>query len=130
MTAVDLFSSMIRLGPDGDVRAGERRMSPDIGGWTVVTLHVENDADAHPESWECHPDGEEVMCVLTGTVRVHFRSETDPRDPDGEPAARLGPGTACVIPRGRWHRITVEEPSDIMAFSRIAGTRMERRTGW
>ncbi|MGI5352255.1 cupin [Streptomyces sp. CA-250714] len=130
MPAVDLYSSMFRLGPAGDVRAEERRMSPDLDGWTVMTLHVEEDADAHPESWEQHTDGEEVLCVLTGAVRVYFRREDEPRDPDGELVARLTPGTACVIPRGRWHRTTIEEPSDIMAFSRIAGTRMERRAGW
>jgi mannose-6-phosphate isomerase-like protein (cupin superfamily) len=130
MSAVDLFSSMFRLGPDGEARAEKRRMSPDLDGWTVMTLHVEEAADAHPESWERHTGGEEVLCLLTGAVRVYFRKEDDPLDPDGELAARLTPGTACVIPRGRWHRLTIEEPSDVMAFARVAGTEMERRTGW
>ncbi|MDJ1130607.1 cupin domain-containing protein [Streptomyces iconiensis] len=130
MTAVDMYTSMFRLGEDGAVLAQERRTTPDLEGWTMMTLHVERDEDAHPEVWEQHTQGDEVTCVLSGGVRVYLRDEADPRDPEGELVAHLGPGSAYVVPRGRWHRLELDGPSDIMAFTRVSGTQLERRTGW
>lgn len=129
MAAVDMYTSMFRLGEDGAVLAEERRMGPDLAGWTMVTMHVGQEKDAHPEVWEQHTKGDEVTCVLSGGVRIYLRDEDDPEDPDGELAAHLTPGSAYVVPRGRWHRLELDGPSDVMALTRVSGTLMERRAG-
>ncbi len=39
----------------------------------------------------------------------------------------LGRGAVHIVPRGRWHRLEVEEPSDLMSIVLRSGTRLERR---
>ncbi|TDD13960.1 hypothetical protein [Nonomuraea diastatica] len=38
-------------------------------------------------------------------------------------------GTAAIVPRGRWHRIELDVPSNIMAVTLPRGSRLEMRTG-
>jgi hypothetical protein len=37
-------------------------------------------------------------------------------------------GTAAIVPRGRWHRIELDIPSNIMAVTLPRGSRLEKRT--
>ncbi|MFF0219695.1 cupin [Streptomyces vinaceus] len=126
ISSIDLFTSALHIHPDGDVRAGERRMtSSDSGAWQIATFHVETDADVHADHWEMHPEAEEAVCCLTGGVRLHFR----PAGPGGaEDMVQLQAGTAVIVPRGRWHRLELDAPSDLMSITLRHGTRLERRT--
>jgi quercetin dioxygenase-like cupin family protein len=47
--------------------------------------------------WERHPDGEELLHVLKGAVRVTLLAESGPA------RVRLDTGSVLVIPRGVWH---------------------------
>ncbi|MFI9325526.1 cupin [Kitasatospora aureofaciens] len=126
IAAVDLFASALHIHPDGDVRATGRRMTGgDADAWQIATFHVETDADVHADHWEMHPAAEEAVCCLAGGVRVHFR----PVEPGAaEEMVRLPAGTAVVVPRGRWHRLELDAPSDLMSITLRHGTRLERRT--
>ncbi|MGO4616300.1 hypothetical protein AB4305_18675 [Nocardia sp. 2YAB30] len=42
-----------------------------------------------------------------------------------ESMVRLTPGTAYVVPRGRWHRIELDEPSDLMSIGVRDGSRRD-----
>ncbi|WP_328775041.1 cupin domain-containing protein [Streptomyces goshikiensis] len=123
---IDLFASALQFRPDGDVRVAERRMtSSDSGTWQIATFHVENDAEVHADHWEMHPEAEEAVCCLTGDVRLYFR----PTTPGGaEDMVRLSAGTAVIVPRGRWHRLELNAPSDLMSITLRHGTRLEKRT--
>ncbi|MEU8431511.1 cupin domain-containing protein [Streptomyces sp. NPDC029216] len=123
---VDLFASALHFHPDGDVRSVERQMtSGGSGAWQVATFHVETDADVHADHWEMHPEAEEAVCCLTGRIRFYFR----PDEPGGaEEMVRLRAGAAVIVPRGRWHRLEVEAPSDLMSITLRNGTRLEKRT--
>ncbi|MFE9803204.1 cupin [Streptomyces goshikiensis] len=123
---IDLFASALQFRPDGDVRVSERRMtSSDSGAWQIATFHVETDAEVHADHWEMHPEAEEAVCCLTGGVRLYFR----PTTPGGaEDMVRLSAGTAVIVPRGRWHRLELNAPSDLMSITLRHGTRLERRT--
>lgn len=125
IAAVDLFASALHIHPDGGVRATERRMTGgDADAWQIATFHVETDADVHADHWEMHPAAEEAVCCLAGGVRVHFR----PVEPGAaEEMVRLPAGTAVVVPRGRWHRLELDAPSDLMSITLRHGTRLERR---
>lgn len=124
--AIDLFALALTFHPDGDVRAGERRMDgSDSDAWQIATFHVETDADVHADHWEMHPSAEEGVCCLTGGARIHFRAT----GPGGaEDMVRLPAGTAVIVPRGRWHRLELDAPSDLMSITRRHGTRLEKRT--
>ncbi|GHD98604.1 cupin domain-containing protein [Streptomyces alanosinicus] len=126
LTTVDLFSSMLDFRPDGEVRSGVRRMTD--GGadsWQVAAFHVETDADVHADHWEVHPGGEEAVCCLSGGVRLYFRAAGEG---GAEEMVRLGPGGAVIVPRGLWHRLELDAPSDLMSITRRRGSRQERRT--
>ncbi|MEU7019610.1 cupin domain-containing protein [Streptomyces sp. NPDC046203] len=125
LSPVDLFASALRFHPDGGIEAVERRMnSGDLGAWQIATFHVETDADVHADHWEMHPQAEEVVCCLTGGFRLYLR----PEGPDGdEEMVRLGAGTAVIVPRGRWHRLELDAPSDLMSITLREGTRLEKR---
>ena len=56
-----------------------------------------------PHAGEMHPDGDEVIYIISGRVRI--LGDSNPEDP-----LELGPGGACIIPKGEWHRIEILEP--------------------
>ncbi|MFF1556140.1 cupin [Streptomyces sp. NPDC058279] len=125
-TPIDLFASALRFRPNGDVRAAERQMaSGDSDAWQIATFHVETDADVHADHWEMHPEADEAVCCLTGGARLYFRATTTG---GAEDMVRLQPGTAVIVPRGRWHRLELNAPSDLMSITLRHGTRLERRT--
>jgi quercetin dioxygenase-like cupin family protein len=84
---------------------------------------VESDADVHADHWEMHPQADEAVCCLAGSVRLLLRPGGD------EEMVALAAGGLVVIPRGRWHRFEVDAPSDLMSVSLRDGTRLEQHTG-
>jgi mannose-6-phosphate isomerase-like protein (cupin superfamily) len=126
MTAgpIDLFSSFIHLDQDGQVRAAQPVFDAERDGWQVMTFHVETDADVHGDHWEIHTDADELVSCLTGGIRLYFRPE---QPGTKEEEIRLAAGTAAIVPCGRWHRIALDGPSDIMSVTLPRGSRLEKR---
>jgi quercetin dioxygenase-like cupin family protein len=60
-----------------------------------------------PHGGERHPDGDEFILILTGRLRVMVDSCPDD-------ALELGPGEACIIPKGEWHRVHLLEPTRLV----------------
>lgn len=123
--SIDLFASSLHIHPDGNIEAAGKRSTNAPDTWQIATFHVVDDADVHADHWEMHPEAEEAVCCLTGSVRLYLR----PADPDGaEDMVRLKAGNAVIVPRGRWHRLELDAPSDLMSITLRHGTRLERRT--
>ena len=61
-----------------------------------------------PHAGEMHPDGDELLFVLSGRMNVTLELE------DGDREVELGQGEALVVPRGTWHLITTVEPGQII----------------
>lgn len=122
---INLFDRGVRILPDGGLLTEERRMQGNVEGWTVATFHVETDADVHSDTWEMHPAGDELVTVLAGSVRLYLKPENEgaPTDP-----VHLTAGHAYIVPRGRWHRIELDEASDLMSIGPRRGTQLEHRT--
>ncbi len=60
-----------------------------------------------PHGGEMHPDGDEVLYLISGHVKVVFEDEEfDDID--------LRPGDGLLVPKGVWHRVDILEPSKIM----------------
>lgn len=68
-----------------------RRPPKRIDGFTVGAPMLTGDA---PHDGEMHPDGDEVLHLVSGRVRVELEL------PDGERTVELGPGDGLVVPRG------------------------------
>ena len=60
-----------------------------------------------PHNGEMHPDGDEVLYLVSGRVRVVF-----PDDPVDD--VDVSPGDGLVVPKGMWHRVDILEPSRIV----------------
>jgi mannose-6-phosphate isomerase-like protein (cupin superfamily) len=76
-----------------------------LDGYTVGAPMLTGDA---PHDGEMHPDADEVLYLLSG--RVHLVLEL----PDGDKKLELGAGQGVVVPRGIWHKITLQEPGQLI----------------
>lgn len=126
LSVIELFTpSGLRLRSDGTIGVEiPPRMSGDQDGWQVASFHVVSDEDVHGDHWEIHPFGQELVGVLSGLARVVLRAEND--QALGE-TVTLPPGTACVVPQNRWHRLEVDGPTDLQSIGLRRGTRLEPR---
>ena len=60
-----------------------------------------------PHAGEMHPDGDEILYLISGRVKVVFlNSPVDDID--------VLPGDGLVVPQGMWHRVDILEPSQIV----------------
>ncbi|MEV4290452.1 cupin [Nonomuraea bangladeshensis] len=121
---IDLFASSIHLDREGRIRAGRRTADPDQDGWRLTAFHAKVGGDVHVGHWEVHPEAEEIVSCLVGKIRLYLRPEGPGQQ---EEEIRLTAGTAAIVPRGRWHRIEVDIPSNILAVTLPRGSRVERR---
>ncbi|MDR8408853.1 cupin domain-containing protein [Nonomuraea sp. 3-1Str] len=125
VTPIDLFASSVHLVQGGTIRAGKAATDSGQDGWQLVTFYAKTDADVHADHWEVHPEAEEILSCLIGKMRLYLRPE---RPGQQEEEIRLTAGTAAIVPRGRWHRIELDTPTNIMAITLPRGSRLEKRT--
>lgn len=69
------------------------------------------------DSWEAHPAGEELVCLISG--RMALILEQDGQEVRVELAE---PGAFTLVPRGAWHTADVLEPSRALFVTAGAGT--------
>ena len=71
--------------------------------------------------WEMHPNGEEVLVLLSGKITMIFEEGGLERD------VELQPGRACIVPRGTWHRAIVAVAGQLLAITYGRGTEHRAR---
>ncbi|BDM74269.1 hypothetical protein HEK616_77560 (plasmid) [Streptomyces nigrescens] len=125
LTPIDLFSSFIHLRQDGQVRAEQPVFDAEREGWQLMAFRVQTDAEVHADHWEVHSDADELVSCLTGGIRLVLRPD---QPGDKEEEIKLTAGTAAIVPRGRWHRMALDAPSDILSVTLPRGSRLEKRT--
>jgi len=118
----DLFGTYVHLGATGEAPAVEggdefwrlpaTELDRKFGGWLVSAYHMTGDTRA----WETHPSGDELLYLLSGANDVVLEMD------DGQRTIELRAGSACVVPRGRWHRQIVRSPGDILSMTFGKGT--------
>jgi mannose-6-phosphate isomerase-like protein (cupin superfamily) len=72
-----------------------------------------------PHDGELHPDADELLIVVSGRITVLLE------EPEGERRAEVLPGQGFVVPRGVWHRVLIDEPTQLIAMT--PGPRGEHR---
>ena len=72
-----------------------------------LTFGVATMSENSPHGGEMHPDGDEILYLISGRVRVVFL-DSDDDDID------LQPGDGLVVPKGVWHRVDILEPCQIV----------------
>ncbi|MFD5254755.1 cupin [Streptomyces bobili] len=98
-------------------------MTPTLIDLFASALQFRPDGEVRPA--ERQMAAEEAVCCLTGGARIHFRPTTPG---DAEDVVQLRAGTAVIVPRGRWHRLKLDAPSDLMSITLRQGTRLGKRT--
>ena len=58
-----------------------------------------------------HPDGDELLFVLSGRIDVILEDGGDREHVGAERVEEVHAGQAIVVPKGVWHRVDVREPS-------------------
>jgi predicted enzyme related to lactoylglutathione lyase/mannose-6-phosphate isomerase-like protein (cupin superfamily) len=105
-----------RVVPGGDAfwTALARGAYPELDDGRLVALF---DYDTDWKSWEMHPDGEELVILVSG--RATFVLETA----DGEREIVLArPGEMVVVPRGTWHTARTDTPVRMLFVTAGKGT--------
>jgi mannose-6-phosphate isomerase-like protein (cupin superfamily) len=121
-TSIDLRTHHLQLDGSGSIHAEERSVAVrDATDWRLALYHAETGDDIHANQWEMHPLADEAVCCLSGSIRMYLRS-TSPDAPDD--VVQMVPGRAVIVPRGRWHRIELDEPSKLLAVTVGRGTEL------
>lgn len=124
VAARHLSSTFARLRPDASIEPlpvdesfWARLTSGRLGDFHheyLVSLH---EFDADWSSWERHPHGDEIVCLLDGDVTFVLD------EGDGEQHVRLADGGAyLVVPRGAWHTARVAASSRMLFITAGEGT--------
>jgi mannose-6-phosphate isomerase-like protein (cupin superfamily) len=120
---VDLFAQHLQLEAGGTISVDERRMGGGADSdWRLSLFHAETADDVHSDHWEMHPLADEAVCCLNGAIRLCLRA-TQPDTADD--LILILPGRAVIVPRGRWHRLELEEPTDLLATTVRRGTELQ-----
>jgi mannose-6-phosphate isomerase-like protein (cupin superfamily) len=106
-TPLDLSQAVVGLERDGGSRVIPNQPGPPvrIAGFIVGAPAM---TQSPPHGGEMHPDGDELLFLVSGHVSVVLEDE------GSEQKLELRPGEACVVPRGVWHRVVLNEPSQIL----------------
>ncbi len=105
-TPFDVDSQTVGL--DRELAAALVPAQPDppipVDGYTfgVATM-----SENSPHGGEMHADGDEVLYLISGRVRVVFiNGDFDDIE--------VAPGDGLIVPKGTWHRVDILEPSQIV----------------
>jgi len=63
-----------------------------------------------PHGGEMHPDGDEVLYVISGIIEVTLELENDQ-------TVNLSAGEGIIIPKGIWHKTHVAEPVELISIA-------------
>jgi mannose-6-phosphate isomerase-like protein (cupin superfamily) len=87
-----------------------------LDGWTVGECPIGGE---EPHGGEMHPDGDELLYVIDGRLRIVLELD------GGERLVEAEAGQAVVVPQGTWHRFVPGVPGRIVNIT--PGPRGEHR---
>jgi mannose-6-phosphate isomerase-like protein (cupin superfamily) len=121
MTPPDLVSTFVVLQPDQSAvpvavtptiwQELDQRFDDFKGRVLVSCFSFDSDWD----TWEMHPAGDEIVCLLSGRVTFEFEGR-------GHVAELSVPGTYVIVPRGTWHTAHTRVPTKMLFITPGEGT--------
>lgn len=82
-----------------------------IDGYTIGAIPRLDGASPH--GGEVHPDGDEFLYIVSGTVEL-ILDDGDEHAVGAETKVVLRAGDAYVVPRGMWHQLEMVEPTHLV----------------
>jgi mannose-6-phosphate isomerase-like protein (cupin superfamily) len=109
-SAVHFEGSVANIGRDWSMTIAAAPPGPPrrIDGYTIGA--IPNIEGPGPHGGEVHPDGDEFLYVVSGTMEL-ILDDGDERVVGAEMTVLLRSGDAYIVPRGVWHRLEAVEPS-------------------
>lgn len=80
----------------------------------LVTSHA---FDSDWSTWEMHPNGDEIVCLLSGAVTFILEQEGE-----NEAIELKESGAYAIVPKGIWHTARVGMPSRMIFITAGEGT--------
>lgn len=77
---------------------------PRVDGLSIGVASMSRSA---PHGGEMHPDGDEVLILVSGRARVTL--ETDPVED-----VTMETGDGLIVPKGVWHKVEILEPCQVV----------------
>jgi mannose-6-phosphate isomerase-like protein (cupin superfamily) len=122
MSALDLASTFVVLQPDKSAVPVtvtptiwdelDRRFDGFKGRVLVSCFSFDSDWD----TWEMHPAGDELVCLLSGRASFEFEGR-------GTLAELSVPGSFVIVPRGTWHTAHTGVPTKMLFVTPGEGTK-------
>ncbi|MGZ8734718.1 MAG: cupin domain-containing protein, partial [Acidimicrobiia bacterium] len=107
----------------GMLHDGTSVLAPSTGGRPVrfegFTVGCHLMAQSAPHDGEIHPDGDELLLVITGACSAVLDTA------DGDETVGLRAGDGFIVPQDTWHRVVIHEPSLLVFVT--PGPRSEHR---
>jgi mannose-6-phosphate isomerase-like protein (cupin superfamily) len=120
----NLQSTYLRLRPDCAIEKlpvdgtfWPRLMSGELGTFHHEYLVTSYTYSSDWPSWERHPNGDEIVCLISG--RVTFVLE---RDGVHETVELSEPGSFVFVPKGLWHTARTQQTSCMLFITAGEGT--------
>lgn len=129
MRPIDLTDTYLHL----DAGPGVEVLDVDETFWATIDERTElntgrlvmaMDAAADWDVWEMHPEGDELILVVSGAVRIHVE-HPDRSDVDA-PVSVEAPHL-FLMPAGAWHTMDVVEPARVVTVTWGGGTQHRPR---
>jgi len=128
--ALHLATTCLRLKPDCsieklpvDAEFWPRLMSGKLGSFHHEYLVTVTNLEKDCQQWEIHPNGDEIVVMLSGSV--DFIVETE----QGEQTITVrDSGDFAFVPKGCWHTANVLSPRTMLFITAGEGTMGKPRT--
>ena len=125
MPAQSLHSTYLRLRPDSSIETlpaegfWPRLMQGELGDFHHEYLVTTSDYSTDWPSWEIHPNGDEIVCLLSGSAVLTLEAADGTRS-QLELAKQ---GSFAFVPRGTWHTARVATAARLLFITAGEGTR-------
>ncbi|MEJ0005936.1 MAG: hypothetical protein WDM77_05980 [Steroidobacteraceae bacterium] len=94
-----------------------RLMSGQLGDFHNEFLVAGSAFDKDWANWEMHPNGDEVVCLLSGAVTFILEAAHGPHEIELKDC-----GAYVLIPKGTWHTAKTSGPSRLLFITPGEGT--------
>jgi oxalate decarboxylase/phosphoglucose isomerase-like protein (cupin superfamily) len=122
---LDLSSTFLRLRADAsaepltvDETFWQRIMNGQLGDFHNEFLVASGNFEADWSMWEMHPNGDEMVFLLSGSATFLLEEPHGTRE-----IALSKAGTYILVPKGTWHTARTQEPCRMLFITAGEGTR-------
>ena len=121
---LDISSTFLRLRPDASVEAltvddtfWPRIATGKLGNFHNEFLVASGNYEADWPMWEMHPNGDEIVCLLSGSATFLLEQPGGTRE-----IALNKSGAYVLVPKGTWHTARVTGPCRMLFITPGEGT--------